>query len=250
MAYYEDLSDYVYAPGFARAGTKTVGWLANGHEFPAITPDNEILELLWLYCSISVAAARGWHDCEFCPVGSARYFERNGQRLSLGTAETRVFSRDGRIFAVPTLIYHYVAVHHYGPPAEFLRALREGPRPPSKEYFDALAKLNIEWTKTPSGAPENRILLHAGANPGGRIYLDKIGTLGGIARTGLKLEEGLIVHFYRPVPPVEDYLFFEGTVHFDSEKGQWYTVVDEKTYRRESDISRSKNVHIDRNMIR
>ena len=62
-----------------------------------------------------------------------------------------MFSRDGRIYAAPTLIYHYVAVRHYKPPDEFLQALREGPRPCSQQYFDALAKLNLEWTTTSRG---------------------------------------------------------------------------------------------------
>jgi hypothetical protein len=135
MAYFEDLSDYVYAAGFVRPGTKAVGWLARGHAFPTMTPDEEVLDLLWLYCSISVAQTRGGHDYEFCPVGSARYFERNGQRLVLGTSEIRVFFRDRRIYSAPTLIYHYAAVHHYKPPDAFLQALREGPRPPNQEVF-------------------------------------------------------------------------------------------------------------------
>ena len=186
---------------------------------------------------------RGRHDCEFCPVGSARYFERNGQRLRLSTSEIRVFSRDGWIYAAPTLIYHYVAIHHCKPPDEFLKALREGPRRPSQEYFDALAKLNPEWNKTPRGAPKNRISLSPRAGPNGRNYLEQIGTLDDIASTGLELEEGLIAHFYRSDyrPDTngknnEDYLFFEGTVHFDSDKKQWYAMIDGKTYRHESDV--------------
>src|SRR5262245_54271669 len=191
MAYFEDLSDYVYAPGGIRPGTKAVGWLAHGHSFPAMTPDEEVLDLLWCYCSISVIQTRGIHDCEFCPSRSACYFERNGQRLFLGTAEIRVFSRDGRIYAAPTLIYHYMAVHHYKPPDEFLHALREGPRPPRQEYFDILAKLNLEWNKTGRGAPKSRVLLHACADAEGRSYLEQIGTLSDIKRTGLTLSEGL-----------------------------------------------------------
>src|SRR5260370_18043051 len=223
MAYFKDLCDYAYPPGFIRPGTN-VGWLARGHTFPTMTPDEDILDLLWSYCSISVVQTRGGHDCEFCPVGSARYFERNGQRLLLGTAEMRVFSRDGRIYAAPTLIYHYVVVHHYKPPDEFLQALRKGPQPPSKEYFDALAKLNLEWNKTSMGAPKNRILLPPHEGPDGRNYLDKIGTLDRIARIGLKLEERLMFQLYRPDYRIKDgensenYLFFEGTVHFDSDK--------------------------------
>jgi hypothetical protein len=240
MAYFEDLSDYVYAPGFVRPGTKAVGWLARGNAFPTTAPDEEVLDLLWLYCSISVVDTRGGHDCEFCPGCYAYYAERNGQRLFLGTAEIRVFSQDGRVYAAPTLIYHYVAAHHYKPPDEFLEALREGPRPPNQEYFDALAKLNLEWNKTARGAPKNRILLYPNADPDGRTYLDKIGTLGDIARTGLNLEEGLIVHFYRPDIDGEKnvyYLYVDGTVHFDSEKAQWYAMIDQKSYRRESDLS-------------
>lgn len=236
MAYFKDLSDYAYAAD-SIPGTKAIGWLSRGHAFPTMAPDEEVLDLLWLYCSISVEQTRGMHDCEFCPVGSARYFERNGHRLLLGTSEIRVFSRDGQIYAAPTLIYHYVAVHRYKPPDEFLQALREGPRPPSQEYFDTLAKLNLEWNKTSRGAPKNRIVLYQHAGPDGRNYLEKIGTLDDSARTGLKLEEGLTVHFYRPEGPGENYLLFEGTVHFDSEKGQWYAMIDQKSYRRESDLS-------------
>jgi hypothetical protein len=235
VAYYEDLSDYTYVLGFPHPGTKVVGWLASGHAFPTMVADEELLDLLWLFCSICVAQTRGLHDCEFCPVGVARYVERNDERLLLGTAEIRVFSPEGRIYAAPTLIYHYVAVHHYKPPDEFLRALRNGPRPPSQEYFDALANLGLQWSKTYRGAPKNRILLYPNADPDSRTYLDKMGTLVDIKKTGLKLEEGLVVHFYRQES--EDYLLFEGVVHFDAEKNQWYAVIDQESYQRESDLS-------------
>jgi hypothetical protein len=126
--------------------------LARGHAFPTMTRDEEVLDLLWLYCSISVALTRGIHDCEFCPSCSAHKAERKGESLLLGAAEVRVFSGDGRTYAGPTLIYHYVAVHHYKPPDEFMQALREGPRPPTQEYFDGLARLNLEWSRTSTGA--------------------------------------------------------------------------------------------------
>jgi len=152
MAFFLDLADYTYAnSAFGCPGTKTVGWLAQGHDFPTMVPKEEDLDLLWQYCSISVALMRGGHDCEFCPPGTARQAERSGEKRLLGVAEIRVFSRDGEVYAAPTLIYHYVAVHHYKPPNEFLQALREGPRPPSQEYFDALAKLNLDWSRTSSG---------------------------------------------------------------------------------------------------
>ncbi len=148
MAFIRDLSEYTYAnSAFSRPGTRAVGWLSQGHHFPIAAPNEEDLDLLWKHCSISVARMRGGHDCEFCPPGSARYAERNGERRLLGVSEIRVFSRDEKVYAAPTLIFHYVAVHHYDPPAEFLRALREGPHPPNQEYFDALSRLGLEWTK-------------------------------------------------------------------------------------------------------
>ncbi len=245
MAYFKDLSDYVYATGAIRPGTKAVGWLAQGHAFPTKAPDDNTLDALWLYCSISVAQTRGIHSCEFCPIGTARCFERNGQRLSLGTSEIRVFSQDGGIYAAPTLIYHYIGVHQYKPPDGFLQALREGHGPPKKEYFDALTRLNLEWNETARGAPKDRVLLHTFTDPEGRDYLEQIGTRSDIKRSGLKLSEGLMVPFYRPDfrsdssgESIEDYLLFEGTVHRDTEKGQWFTIIDPKSYRRESDLLR------------
>jgi hypothetical protein len=149
MAYFQDLSEYEYArSAFSRPGTKAVGWLALGHKFDTSRPTDDLLDLLWLYCSISVAQTRGGHLCEFCPSAVPHYTERNGKSLFLGTSEIRVFSKGDVTYAAPTLIYHYVAAHHYKPPDEFLRALNEGPRPPSREYFERLEKLGLEWHAT------------------------------------------------------------------------------------------------------
>jgi hypothetical protein len=152
MAYYRDLTDYEYHSAFSRRGTKNVGWLAVGHEFETAEPTEELLSRLWTCCKISVAQTRGIHECEFCPGQSSYFAERNGERLLLGTAEIRVFSNSGEPYAAPTLIYHYVKVHKYGPPDEFIRALTGEPVPPSEEYFDRLAKLSLEWRNT--SAPE------------------------------------------------------------------------------------------------
>jgi hypothetical protein len=157
MPYIEDLSEYRYVgPDSGRAGTKAVGWLALGHVFPTSPPTEETLDLLWVFSEISVAQTRGGHDCEFCPVGSAYQQERKGEKRLLSTAEIRVFSNDGRVYAAPNLIYHYVAVHSYKPPDEFLRALHEGLRPPSREYFDRLDRDGIAWSTTSTGEGRRR----------------------------------------------------------------------------------------------
>ena|SRR5579862_188258 len=152
MTYYKDLSEYSYHGGaFYRPGTRNVGWLELGHEFEQAEPSDETLDKLWNFCKISVAQMRGIHECEFCRDDSY-YAERNGETLLLGASEIRVFSRDGEIYAAPTLIYHYVKSHNYRPPDEFIQALKEGPAPESQEYFDRLKALSLEWNRTSAPA--------------------------------------------------------------------------------------------------
>jgi len=154
MTYFKDLSEYSYHGSvFYRPGTKNIGWLGSGHEFDVMEPSEEILSLVWDYCMISVAQMRGIHECEFCPSGDWEIGEKNGQKLILGAAEIRVFSKSGVIYAAPTLIYHYISTHHYKPPDEFLQALRESPRPPSDLYFEKLDEFGLEWNETSTPGP-------------------------------------------------------------------------------------------------
>jgi hypothetical protein len=122
------------------------------------------------FCSVPVMKMRGVHVCELCETPQASYAERDGRKLPLGHAEIRVFSAESNIsslrkaleeaesgglillqrspapfiiYATPSRIYHYVEAHHCKPRDEFRRALREGPRPPSPEYFELPRKLNI-----------------------------------------------------------------------------------------------------------
>lgn len=150
MPYAPDLSEDFRGLPYSSPGTRKVGWLGAEHPFPTTAPTQELLDLLWLFCSISVVETRGIHLCEFCPVEKVSWERRGDQRWLLGMAEMRVFSQKGQIYAAPNLIYHYVAVHHYRPPDEFIRALREGLRPPRQEYFARLAELNLEWSATPA----------------------------------------------------------------------------------------------------
>jgi hypothetical protein len=41
----------------------------------------------------------------------------------LGDAEVRVTGRDGKVYAAPNLLYHYIEKHGYKPPDEFVEAL-------------------------------------------------------------------------------------------------------------------------------
>jgi hypothetical protein len=145
MTYFEDLSDYSYFARYHQSEGKNVGWLDPTHEFQTEIPSEDVLNILWSFCSVSVAQTRGIHQCAFCnPPWRIVYALRNGARLMLGSTEIRVFSSRSHIYAAPNMIYHYDRTHHYKPPNEFLSALHEGPRPPSPEYFDRLGKLGLD----------------------------------------------------------------------------------------------------------
>jgi hypothetical protein len=43
--------------------------------------------------------------------------------IPCGSAELHVAAADGRVYAAPSLVLHYVRDHGYGPPAEFVAAV-------------------------------------------------------------------------------------------------------------------------------
>ena len=144
MTFFEDLSDYSYDTSMPMGQRpKNVGWLGPAADFGTAEPDAEFLELLWQHCAVSVLQTRGLHECHLCPPHESNVAERNGKQLLLGSAEIRVFSRIGEIYAAPNLVYHYVSVHKYRPPKQFVDAIRLGLRPSSKDYFDRLYEMGL-----------------------------------------------------------------------------------------------------------
>jgi hypothetical protein len=149
MTYFADLSNYVYGPlSGTNALTRNVGWLSPSVAFSTGDVDEEFMTCLWQFCTVSIVQTRGLHECEFCRTRAANVAERRGQQLLLGSAEIRVFSKAGDVYAAPNLIYHYVDVHHYLPPAEFIEAVQKGPRPPDQVYFEKLSELGERWSPT------------------------------------------------------------------------------------------------------
>lgn len=140
MTYYADLTPY----GYIREGTGpcvyNVGWLDGAHPYPQGSLPPEFVAHLWAFCRRPLYGTRGIHICELCATHAEEMFmvERDGEQLLLGTAEIRVLGPAGRVYAAPDLIYHYVTVHDYRPPAEFVDAVLTGPWPGSPEYDAAI----------------------------------------------------------------------------------------------------------------
>ena len=127
--YYPDLSSCTYNGDFGPEHI-AVGWLDSVHPFPQGPVPAGLAERLVELSLHPAIQYRGLHDCEFCPPGQGRDVfacSAAGWQLRLGSAVVCVASRSGRVYAVPTLISHYIATHGYQPPAEFIDAVLHSP---------------------------------------------------------------------------------------------------------------------------
>lgn len=115
MAYFEDLTPYTYLPrDEGDQSALNVGWLDAAHPFEIGETSTEFRTKLEQLCRFAFNQTRGVHPCYFCPTGKGGF--------AASSAEIRV-AGDGKIYAAPTLIYHYVTAHNYRPPSEFIAAV-------------------------------------------------------------------------------------------------------------------------------
>jgi len=96
-------------------GMKSVGWLDKDHTFETGDVDSDIIDKL--ESMESSVQHMGHHNCPFCGGGfdSAR-----------SSNEIWVVSKEGKIYACPRMIIHYIRDHKYLPPQEFLDAVKYG----------------------------------------------------------------------------------------------------------------------------
>jgi hypothetical protein len=122
--YFKDLSPYSYLGREPDTNTLTVGWLDSEHEFPKGSVKEQILYRVLGLCFKPINQTRGFHQSSFLqpsPVGYS--VEYNGKKMLLGSAEIRVPGKNGKFYAAPNLIYHYIKDCNYLPPQEFLDAV-------------------------------------------------------------------------------------------------------------------------------
>ena len=133
VMYFQDLTFYQHFEFDSSA--LNVGWLDSAHPFPTGDVPIDFIEKLKRLAREPVLFTCGQHVCEFCdlgprPVGldmaayKARH-ERATAADALSSAEIRVVDRDGKVYASPAMIGHYVATHRYQPPREFVEAVME-----------------------------------------------------------------------------------------------------------------------------
>lgn len=145
MTFFPDLTPHKNHQGILCESTLNVGWLSCEHGYDCGTSLSSFIERLWIFCASPVVRTRGYHCCDLCRVpqiGPLRV-TWGTQTTKLGTAEIRVFGEEGRVYAAPDLIFHYVTEHKYRPPSEFVSAILISPIPHTLEYDRLLAELRL-----------------------------------------------------------------------------------------------------------
>lgn len=115
--------------------TYSVGWLGE-EQLREPSPEpvaqrEELVSILWEFCRRSVLRRRGLH---YCPVCACVIVAASGdESLLLGGAEIRTFL-DGKVYAAPDLIFHYIEEHGYAPPPVFVDSVLRPPWPGTGSY--------------------------------------------------------------------------------------------------------------------
>jgi hypothetical protein len=122
--YLKDLTPYAYLNREPESNLLAIGWLSAEHEFTKGQVPESVLEDVLALCFKPVNQTRSFHKSPFLKSAPLGYpVEYEGQKMLLGSAEIRVAGQDGKSYAAPNLIYHYMKDCGYLPPLEFLNAL-------------------------------------------------------------------------------------------------------------------------------
>ena len=133
MTYYEDLNVCTYFDDYFRGNNlKAVGWLSKGHPYlkgkvptRMFRKIQKLLKNAWQ----PGGGFLGWHECELCEA------PQNESIKNLFIPGENV------IYVSPEGILHYVKVHSYKPPEEYLFAVENCPEMNSLEYFESLEEI-------------------------------------------------------------------------------------------------------------
>jgi hypothetical protein len=126
--FFADLTPYQYGYEMPRTNILNVGWLARGHVFPVGVVSEAFARALRHLIKSPENLYRGYHSCEFCPeppivVSSTGLRTRSPPGETEGNGEIRVAGSNGIVYVAPVLVAHYVEVHKYRPPDEFIQAV-------------------------------------------------------------------------------------------------------------------------------
>jgi hypothetical protein len=122
-----------------------VGWLERGRDFDTGPVPPEFTVRLREMTQRPTNLCLGVHDCDLCdplddvPPADFKRFQEWLKEEHAGNGEIHVRSGEGKVYSAPVLIAHYVEVHHYCPPKEFVDAVMSaGHDDQNMRVFDGL----------------------------------------------------------------------------------------------------------------
>jgi hypothetical protein len=135
--HFPDLTPYSYYVEASDVPAINIGWLDSAHDFAKGTPPKGFIDRLRVISCTRIKQMRGFQICDFC--SDLRSFlkprEWSDQDKAFyhscfadgrfSSAEIRVIGLNGRIYASPVMLAHYVEAHHYLPPQEFIDAVMQ-----------------------------------------------------------------------------------------------------------------------------
>ena len=123
MAYFADFTPYTYGYGYGMIGklpALNIGWLSAAYPYPTGEPDDRILDDI-----IGLNVYNLYRGSHICDLGCDVKIIGNKRPPGIsGNGEFRVMGTDGIVYAAPVLVHHYIKVHQYAPPQEFIDAVR------------------------------------------------------------------------------------------------------------------------------
>ena len=122
-----DLQLCTYPP-LAPGNLLAIGWLDRDVEYPKGAVSDEFFEKLDSLCKApwQPAVSAGMHQCNLCQFDGPRF----GSNVYV--------PGNGNLYFAPAAVAHYVAVHWYLPPREFIEAVLACPPMRSVQYYKAL----------------------------------------------------------------------------------------------------------------
>lgn len=116
--HFEDLTQYEYHLDQRLSKIQNVGWLADSKYKRGKVPPNFTARLKTLLeeAKFRVNPIRGTHPCNICG-------EHSFDSALIGSCELWVPSTRDVIYAAPSMIVHYIEIHGYKPPEQFISAV-------------------------------------------------------------------------------------------------------------------------------
>ena len=122
---------------------KSVGYLSREYAYSKGETSEAVFDRLATLATLRILQWLGSHHCDlgFCDGTPRSELYWRGMRIPEWCSSDILVPGKTVIFMAPALILHYIREHQYLPPACFVEAVLNCPKPGSKEYRIAITKI-------------------------------------------------------------------------------------------------------------